>query len=170
VTAPTVSPVPREARPYQGHTAGLVTRSVAACVDTLVVVSVVLAGYVGLNAVVFLAKPRSFKFLDTHLLLSLTAGWVVAMLYLTACWSFTGRTYGAHLMGLRVITRRGTRPRLWTAFLRALFCMLVPIGLLWCAGSSHHRSIQDIALRTRVIYDWQPRHEHPSEPAVIPYG
>jgi uncharacterized RDD family membrane protein YckC len=168
VTELSVSPVPREARPYQGHTAGLITRSVAAGVDLAVVASVLLAGYVGMNAVVFLVNPRSFTVLDTHLLLSLTAGWVVAVIYLTGGWYWNGRTYGSHLMGLRVVSRRGTRLRIWVAFLRALFCTLVPIGLLWCAGSRQHRSIQDIVLRTEVIYDWQPRHEHPSDPTVIP--
>jgi len=159
VTALSVSPVPREARPYQGRTAGLVTRCVAAALDALVVAAVVLACYLGLNGLVFLADPRSFAFLDTHLLLSLTTGLVVAMLYLTVGWALTGQTYGSHLMGLRVVSSRGHRLRLWVAFFRAVFCTLVPIGLLWCAGSRGHRSIQDLVLRTRVIYDWQPRHE-----------
>jgi len=171
VTVLGVSPVPREARPYQGRTAGLVTRCVAACVDTLVVASVVLSAYVGLNGLVFLANPRSFTFSDTHLLRSMTVCWVVATLYLTACWAFNGRTYGSHLMGLRVVTRRGHKPRLPVAFLRALFCTLVPIGLLWCAVSRKHHSIQDIALGTHVIYDWQPHQPGGSDQAdttVIP--
>jgi hypothetical protein len=30
-----------------------------------------------------------------------------------------------------------------------------PIGLLWCAVSTSRRSLQDIVVRTSVIYDWQ---------------
>ena len=40
-----VSPIPREARPYQGQRAGLVTRSLAAAIDALVVGVLVLFGY-----------------------------------------------------------------------------------------------------------------------------
>ncbi len=165
---PPVSAVPREARPYQGRAAGLVTRSVAAVVDALVVALVVLSGYAGLNALVFLINPRSFTFLDTSLLLSLTAGWVVALGYLTACWWVTGRTYGCHLMGLRVVTRRGRRLRLWTALVRALTCTLAPIGLLWSAGSRENRSLQDLLVGTQVIYEWRPRRILTSDPWSSP--
>lgn len=168
MTALSVSPVPREARPYQGRTAGPVTRSIAAGIDALVVAAVLLAGYVGLNGLVFLANPRSFTVVDTQLLRSLTAGFVVSVIYLTGCWWFTGRSYGAHLMGLRVVSRRGNPLKLWRALLRAVFYTFVPIGLLWCAVSPKNRSIQDLVLGTQVIYDWQPRHERHSEEAVIP--
>lgn len=40
-----VSPVPREARPYQGQRAGLVTHGAAAAIDGVVVVLVLVAGY-----------------------------------------------------------------------------------------------------------------------------
>lgn len=165
-----LSAVPLEARRYQGRPAGLVTRAAAAVVDALIVCLVVLTGYLGLNGLLFLAHPRSFAFLDTSLLLSLTAGWIVALLYLTACWWLTGRTYGCHLMGLRVVGRRGGRIRLSTAFLRALACTLVPIGLLWSAGSRRNRSLQDIVLGTQVLYEWQPhrRGNRQADPQPLP--
>jgi ribose/xylose/arabinose/galactoside ABC-type transport system permease subunit len=40
-----------------------------------------------------------------------------------------------------------------------------PIGLLWCGVSASRRSVQDVVLRTSVIYDWRPRREH-GEPAL----
>ena len=43
------------------------------------------------------------------------------------------------------------------ALLRAGLCALFPIGLLWCAGSREHRSLQDVVLGTLVIHDWSPR-------------
>ena len=59
--------------------------------------------------------------------------------------------------GGRGYLRRGGRLRWWTAFLRAACCTLVPIGLLWCAVSRRNRSLQDLLLGTRVIYEWRPR-------------
>jgi hypothetical protein len=43
-----------------------------------------------------------------------------------------------------------------TALLRAAFCVFFPIGLLWCAGSRANRSVQDVVLRSSVVYDWSP--------------
>ncbi|MDX6237576.1 MAG: hypothetical protein QOG10_2391, partial [Kribbellaceae bacterium] len=45
--------------------------------------------------------------------------------------------------------------------LRAAFCSLFPIGLFLCVGGREHRSLQDLVLRTSVIYDWQPRQPRP---------
>ena len=152
-----VSPIPREARPYQGHTAGLVTRFTAAVIDALVVGAVLLMGYASLAIFLFILDPRSFSFPETSLLLSLTSAFVTLVVYLTAAWSISGRTYGCHLMGLRVVNYRGQRLRPVGALLRAVLCAIFPIGLLWCAWSRANRSVQDVLLRTTVIYDWQPR-------------
>lgn len=170
MTEGAVSPIPREARPYQGHRAGLVTRMVAATVDALVVGALLLIGYGALAGLVFFLDPRNFSFPDTSLLLSLTAGFVVLVLYLTASWSITGRTYGCHVMGLRVVGRRGGRLGPATALVRAIMCAFFPIGLLWCAGSRANRSVQDVLLRTSVIYDWAPRSPWPSPRSAEPPG
>jgi uncharacterized RDD family membrane protein YckC len=156
----TISPVPREARPYQGRHAGLVSRLIANAVDGLTVVAVLAAGYAGLNGLLFMLDPRNFEFRGTSVLGSLTAAAVVLVLYQVTAWSTTGRTYGHHLMGLRVV---GTHEeRLWVprALLRSVLCVLLPIGLLWCAVSPTRRSLQDIVVRTWVIYDWQPHPRH----------
>lgn len=151
-----VSPLPREARPFQGRRAGIVSRTIAAVIDCGVVVAILVVAYAGLAGLRFLVDPRSFSFPDTSLLLSLTAGFVVLVFYLTTAWTFGGRSYGNHVMGLRVVGVHGRRLRLPGAFLRALLCVLVPIGLLWCAVSPANRSLQDLVLRTSVVYDWQP--------------
>jgi uncharacterized RDD family membrane protein YckC len=152
-----VSPIPREARPYQGHRAGVVTRLAAATIDALVVGATLVAGYVGFAGLVFLVDPLAFSLPDSSLILSLTAGFVVLVLYLTAAWSVSGRTYGCLVMGLRVVDRRGRLLGLPGALVRALSCAVFPIGLLWCAVSRGNRSVQDVLLRTSVVYDWQPR-------------
>lgn len=158
VTTSGVSPLPAEARPYQGHRAGLVSRLVAAGIDALLVGIVLLLGYAGFATLRFLLDPRSFTFPEPGLFFSLTAAMTVLVTYLTGAWWIGGRTYGCHVMGLRVVNYNGTNMRLLGALVRALFCAFFPIGLLWAAVNRENRSVQDIVLRTSVLYDWQPHH------------
>ena len=151
-----VSIVPREAEPYQGGRAGLVTRSIAAVIDALVAAVVLIAGYVGVNGLRFLIDPRHFQFSEASPLPGITTGLLILVVYLTAAWSISGRTYGCQLMALRVVDHRGRLLRPVVALLRALFYVVFPLGLLLCAGGRQHRSVQDLVLRTSVIYDWLP--------------
>jgi uncharacterized RDD family membrane protein YckC len=153
-----VSPLPREARPFQGHRAGVVTRMVAAVIDALVVGAVLLGGYFAFAGLLFMLDPRSFTLPQSNVILSIAMACAVAEVYLTIGWWLGGRTYGYLVMGLRLLGRSG-RPRLrfLAAALRALFCVAFPIGVLWVAVSRDNRSVQDIALGTSVVYDWQPR-------------
>lgn len=150
-----LSVVPVQAQPAQGQPAGLVTRSFAAALDGVVVAVVLVATWVGWNAVRFLVNPRSFAFGDTHVLLGFAAGWTLSVVYLTLAWALTGRTYGCHVMGLRVVDRRGRKLRLWVALLRAVLYTTVPIGLLWSARGGAHASLQDVVVGSRVVYAWQ---------------
>ena len=43
------------------------------------------------------------------------------------------------------------------AFVRAFLCALFPIGLFWSAVSSRNESVQDLLVRTTVLYDWGPK-------------
>ncbi len=157
MTGDGVSPIPREARPYQGRRAGVVTRFIASVIDALVVGATLVIGYATFAVVVFIIDPRTFEFPETSLWLSLGAGFVVVVVYLTAAWSISGRTYGCQVMALRVVNHEGRRLRPPRALIRALLCAAFPIGLLWCAASSKNRSLHDVLLRTEVIYDWLPR-------------
>jgi uncharacterized RDD family membrane protein YckC len=152
-----VSPVPREARPYQGRAAGVVTRLLAGAVDLVVVVVAVLALYAGYAALLFLWSPTRFRFPDVPVGVLTLLGGLLAVLYLALAWATTGRSYGGHLLGLRVVSRRGRRLSVPVALLRALLCVLVPLGLLWCAVSGTSSSLQDLLVRTRVVYDWAER-------------
>jgi uncharacterized RDD family membrane protein YckC len=150
--------VPREARPYQGRPAGMVTRTIAAGVDSGVVVLVVAVGLVGLNGAYFVLDPLHFRFVGNSPEVVTTAVLVTAILYLAGTWSIVGRSYGCRLMGLRIVDRRGRSPGLWLALARATFCVLFPLGLLWCVLGGSRRSVQDVVLRTSVVYDWMPEH------------
>jgi uncharacterized RDD family membrane protein YckC len=155
-----ISPVPREARPYQGERAGLVTRLIAAVVDALTVFAGLVTTYAAVNLAAFVVHPRTFEFAGASILASVTTALVVGVVYLAVAWSITGRTYGDHVMGLRVVSGRGLRLRALRSLVRALLCVGFPVGLLWCATTSR-RSLQDAVLRTSVIYDWRPRHHGP---------
>jgi uncharacterized RDD family membrane protein YckC len=149
-----VDAVPAEARPFQGQRAGIVTRTVANVVDFLLVVGVVAGGYAAWCAVTFLLSPPRFSFPAPSFLALLLCYGVVLFVYLTVSWATTGRTYGDHLLGLRVVNSRGERMRWAGAVLRSGFCVVLPIGLYWAVLSPKGRSVQDAVLRTSVIYDW----------------
>ena len=121
-----ISPVPREARPYQGRRAGLVTRIVAAAIDGILVGFALLGGYLALAGFLFLVDPRGFTFPEVGLIFSMASAFVVLVVYLTVSWWISGRSYGCLVMGLRVVGRGGHPIRLTGALLRALFCATVP--------------------------------------------
>ena len=82
---------------------------------------------------------------------------LVLILYLAVCWMGSGRTYGNLVMGLRVVNGKGRRLHPLNALTRAVFYIIFPIGLLWVVVSGQNRSLQDLVLRTSVIYDWEVR-------------
>ena len=84
-------------------------------------------------------------------------GTLLLILYLAVCWMGNGRTYGDHVMGLRVVNHKGGRLHPLRALARAVFYAIFPIGLLWVLVSGQNRSLQDLVLRTSVIYDWDVR-------------
>lgn len=139
---------------YQGRQSGLVTRSAANVIDFLVTLAVLGALYVGVAAVKFLWNPRGFTFPAPSLALVILVGSGVAGVYFAVAWMATGRTYGDYVLGLRVVARNGHRMRPGLAMVRAVTCVICPIGLLWIVISPRRRSLQDVVLRTRVVYDW----------------
>jgi uncharacterized RDD family membrane protein YckC len=131
-----------------------VTRTLAASVDAAVGVTAVALGYAGAVAAYFVLSPRGFSFPDPGfgILFACFLGFLV--LYFTLAWATTGRTYGARLLGLRVVNARGGRVRPLVAFARASICVFVPVVLFWVIISRENRSAADVLLRTSVIYDW----------------
>lgn len=152
-----LSPVPREARPWQGRRAGVVTRLAAAAIDGAVVGLVLLAAYFALAALLFMLNPRGFQLPHAGLFLSLTSAFVLTFLYLALAWTVSGRTYGGLVLGLRVQRRDGRPLGLAGSVARAAACVVLPVGILWVAVSRRRCSVQDVLLGTRVVYDWQPR-------------
>jgi uncharacterized RDD family membrane protein YckC len=146
--------VPAGARSMQGHRAGIVTRVLAGAVDSFIAVLGVGLGYLAVLVIRYVVSPRDFQFVEPGFgLLLLCFLWLLTV-YLTLAWATTGRSYGARLLGLRVVDHRGRRLRPGIALLRALLCVFVPIVLFWVVVSRENRSAADVLLRTSVIYDW----------------
>ncbi len=152
-----IDPVPREARPFQGHRAGLVTRAAAGAIDVGIVIIALGVCYLGVFAFLFLLEPRNFTAPRPSPGLVYAVGTLLLILYLAVCWMGNGRTYGDHVMGLRVVNHKGGRLHPLRALARAVFYAIFPIGLLWVLVSGQNRSLQDLVLRTSVIYDWDVR-------------
>jgi len=136
----------------------MVTRTIAATVDAVVVLLVVAAGLLCVNVFVFVLDPRSFRAVGSSQEVLVAVALGTAILYLAATWAMVGRSYGCHLMGLRVVDRRGRSPGLTVSLLRAVLCVFFPLGLAWCGIVRSRKSVQDLLLGTAVVYDWMPEH------------
>lgn len=155
-----VPTIPSDAVGFQGERAGFVSRAVAASIDVALIVLVVLGTMAVIWVVSFIFDPGSMSVTaaDTGRIPPavwfVLYGYALNVVYWTVFWATSGRTIGNLVMGLRVVNFRGEHPRWIGAFLRALFCTAFPVGLLWAIVSGANRSVQDVVLRTSVIYDW----------------
>ena len=148
---------PSVARGMQGQRAGVVSRFLADAIDLLVIVVAVVGVYFAVSGIRFLLRPRRFSWPEVSTLRLGTLGWILLIAYLTIGWANTGRTWGKSVLGLRVVSSRDAGLPLWRAFVRATLCALFPIGLLWSVVSSRNESVQDLLVRTTVVYDWSPK-------------
>jgi len=147
--------IPVKARSIQGLPAGFTSRFITVLID-LTMISVLVVGpsgiWLGLRYVLspFYDIPQ---LVGVSLLL---VGYFFMWLYWTWSWATSGKSLGNVLMGLRVETNSGDLPSASKAALRALFSVAFPIGLAWAIISRSNKSVQDVVLRTHVIYDWKP--------------
>jgi len=148
--------------------AGVVTRLLAAAVDLVVVVLLTALVYLSIAGVRFAWSPLAFTWPRPTTEVTVVVGGLIATTYLTVAWVTTGCTYGAGLLGVRVLARRGGRLGWARASVRALACVAFPVGLLWCAISPTRRSVQDLVVGSIVVYDPQPLSA--SAPDEIPAG
>lgn len=152
--------LPSDAIAFQGERAGFVSRVVAASIDVLLVFLTVLGTVAVVWMLSFIVDPISSNAPAQQgdrlpsVLAMVVYGYVLNVAYWTICWATSGRTIGNLVMGLRVVNFRGRHPRWLGAFLRASFCTIFPWGILWVIVSGANRSVQDVVLRTSVIYDW----------------
>jgi uncharacterized RDD family membrane protein YckC len=117
------------------------------------VLLVLALGYAGWAGFRFLLAPTSYRMLAPEFEWIVVAVGIGLTLYWTATWAGPGRTHGDQFMGLRVVGRGGARLHLLHAGARAVLCVLFLPGLFWVLVSRRNLSVQDIVLRTTVVYD-----------------
>jgi uncharacterized RDD family membrane protein YckC len=140
--------------PPPHRAAGIVTRLLAASIDVVAVLLMMVGLYLGLTGLRFLWSPEAFRWPSPSLLHSIVLASVLAFCYFAIAWATTGRTYGAAVLGLRVLSMEHRVLGWVRAGLRAVACVVFPAGLLWVAVSRHRRSVQDVIVRSVVVYDW----------------
>jgi uncharacterized RDD family membrane protein YckC len=126
-------------------------------IDIAYVVVLVGAAYLGFCAFRFLRNPRAFTWPAISSTQFITAALILAAFALAIGWAGVGRTAGMRIMGLRIVGRSGATLGFTVALLRAITCVVFPIGLFWSAVSKRNASVHDLIFRTSVIYDWQAR-------------
>jgi uncharacterized RDD family membrane protein YckC len=136
-----------------GRRAGFVTRALASAADLVVVVLLLAGGYAAVAAARFVLHPVTFQFPSPGAGTLLLLGLCAQALYFGITWTVVGGTYGDRLMGLRVVGTGHRRLHWGRSAVRAALCTLFPIGLLWALVSRENRSVQDLLVRTSVVYD-----------------
>ena len=147
----------RDPAALQGRRAGFVSRALAAVIDLALLWLLGLAIVLLASVVRFVVLGPPFAVSNLPPVALTPASFAAGVLYLTYFWATMGRTPGQHLFGLRVVDRGGRPVGAIRAVLRAAFCLVFPIGLLWVVVSRRNASVQDLAVRSAVVYDWAHR-------------
>jgi uncharacterized RDD family membrane protein YckC len=142
--------------PEPPRNAGIVSRCVAAVIDLVVVLVIIGVLYVGLILTRLAVNPSAFQLPAIGVLFSTTVTFSISVLYLAGCWAVSGCTVGAVVMGLRVRGRKSERLSGAVALLRAIACVVFPVGLAWVVVDAQRRSLQDLLFRSRVVYVSRP--------------
>ena len=132
--------------------AGIVSRGVAAVIDFVVVGVIMAFVYVGWILLRLMFNPAAFTLPNLSAVFSSAVALLVSVVYLVGCWSVSGRTAGSVVMGLRLVGRKKPRLGVVVALLRAVACVLFPVGLMWVAIDRRRRSLQDIVFGSKVVY------------------
>jgi uncharacterized RDD family membrane protein YckC len=135
----------------------VVSRCLAAAIDVGVVAVILAAIYFAIAGALLLWDPKHASMPSFPRSVAVTVAGVLAVLYLATAWSTSGRSVGDQLLGLRVEGFRGERLHILRSLVRALVCVLFPLGLLVAAIDRSRRSLADFVVSSVVIYDWSSR-------------
>lgn len=155
------------AQAASGRRAGLVSRLLVAGVDFVVVTALLFGLFLSFGVVKYLLGADSVDLPKTGLVQT-GVGWpVVEFLYLAGAWSFTGRSVGKQLFGLRAVRADGARLGRLRACGRAAWCTFFGIpSLLWAAVSTRNAAVHDLVFRTAVVHDWAEVASTPQSPPI----
>jgi uncharacterized RDD family membrane protein YckC len=149
------------ARELQGQRAGIVSRGLAFAADIGIafLIYLVVVAVVSLLWDLFFSEKVSIP-TPPNWLSGLAIFWIL-VIYLALGWGSTGRTIGKQLLGLRVVRSDSAPLTPHVAFLRAFFCAAFYPGLVLALFDRRNRSLQDVACKTVVVYDWIPEAARP---------
>lgn len=166
--APTSQPATHSDRVLRVRAAAFPARAVAVAIDAALIIGATI-GVLAVAAVVMKLPLPNLKELGPDLLVAgvldrnpLAVGALGVLLGLGALYHIylagvTGQTVGLRLMGLRIISVRGTLPGPVRGFVRyvALALAVLPAGLgwLWCLFDRERRALHDHLAGTFVIVD-----------------
>ena len=148
--------IPEDAREFQGERAGFATRFLASSIDVALVALLMMGIWLGIEILQLIFTP-GVEVQPPRAATLVVWGYVFTTFYWTVAWATSGRSLGAWVMGVRVVNRKGDRLSWPISLARAAFSVAFPVGLAWALISKRNRSVQDVVLRTIVIYDWSPR-------------
>ena len=155
----------------RGRRAGVAIRYAAAGIDFLVVGALLFGALVGFAAVRYLLGGTTFTLPRSGAVSDAAAFPVIAVVYLIAAWTTSGRTVGSALFGLRVVRDTGARVGVLRAAGRALICTTFGVlSLAWAAVSRRNAAVHDLVLRTSVVHDWTVARSPTPVSVVIPEG
>jgi uncharacterized RDD family membrane protein YckC len=149
--------VPAEARGFQGEPAGIASRVLANSVDLAITIAILFAIYAAVAAGLFLRRGARFRFPTPTYAHAFIVGSLILIVYFVLTWTANGQTYGDRMMGIRVHNHEGGLLRPGVATIRAVLCVLFPLLLFWAVVDKRRRSVQDLLVRTSVVYDWKVR-------------
>ena len=145
--------VPITARPMQGQRAGLFTRLLAACIDVAAAALVTAGAWIGLFLLLWAVAPVTSPTMP-NIVWFVVGGVLLLWLAWTVAYATNGRALGHQIMGIRVIGRKGAHMQWLFAAMRAALNIVFPLGIFWIIPSAQNRSVQDVLLRSNVIYSW----------------
>jgi len=145
--------------------AGFVSRVVADGIDLVIVQLLFFLILFGIAMAQYLISSKPLEIPRPHLALTSAGEFVLAVIYLAWGWASTGRSPGKASLGLRVVTDRGKPLGARRALARAALCVALPVLLFWALVSRRNAGAHDLLLGTAVVYDWQPRRQHPTPAA-----
>jgi uncharacterized RDD family membrane protein YckC len=157
-----------EIRERQGTRAGIVSRALADAVDLVALILIGLIVLISVSAIYGLFT-KSVEFVSFPQGSRGALATILFIAYLGYGWGLEGRTLGKTVMGLRVVRDDGSDLSPGWGLLRAVLYLFFLPGFLWAAVSGRNASLQDLVLRTSVVYDWGFGEERP-EPGAAPVG
>jgi uncharacterized RDD family membrane protein YckC len=147
--------IPNRARPFQGKTVGFTSRFISVLID-MALIAVLLAGAYGIWVALRYVLGVFYDIPQLSGIPLLAVGYFLMWAYWTWSWATGGKSLGNVLMGLRVQANSGQSLRLGRSAARSLLSVIFPIGLAWAIVNRNNHSVQDVILRTQVVFDWTP--------------